>query len=306
MSPTRPASDSASHTHRRAFTLVELIVVMAILAILLTLAVAVSTRVIESNREKLTFSHFHIIEAALDAFAHENPLSAWRSNARYEANYGPYPPTANLVFLAADDGIANVHLRERLLGRRGSSETSLEPFLLNWRPGEAQPEIQEVDHELDSSKALYFFLTNFSPAARALINSLPDDQLTNADNAAVVFAPGDPRNIQLLEIRDPWGKPILYINDRRDDFVNAPDGTRGSQQPDGQPDNPLVALNEGRPLLISHGSDGWLIPGDPDAPETPPADAWKDNLFNVDTDRLNPQFREQILSRPETYNLDLD
>lgn len=155
--------------------MVEILVAIAILAVLVSALFIVSTRVTKTGEVKLAESTIRIIATALEQFN--------------EYDYGDYdfPPDCN-GFIKAD------------------LETALSDFVGVSPPGNI---IKPIFSDDSGSMALYFCL-NMIPPSREIINSL-SDTLLDKDNDPNISISG--KRYPLLKIVDPWEKSLRYVYD---------------------------------------------------------------------------------------------
>jgi hypothetical protein len=111
-------------------------------------------------------------------------------------------------------------------------------------------------------------------------------------------------DIALNELRDVWGNPLLYINDCRDRFDNVNTNSAGA---DGRIDNPMLEANNGKPVFVSPGPDGYFTTQDVVGPgvEAPPTDPLADNIYSIPravVERLDPVVLNDLLRYDFTAN----
>jgi len=207
------------HRCKYGLTLVEMLIVLAIIVVLAAIVVAVASRIDSQAKEKLTKSTFEVLCAALNQFKD------------YEYNYsGPY---IGLDFPLDCNDFAVEVLQSTL-------QTAL---------GAARVTITGGVHEpgFSASEALYLFLS-MVPQCKQTLERIDSSLVTNEDSSGnrlkVVI---DGREYPLFRIVDPWpekgkkssvGKAIQY--DYYDEKVIPPN------------------LNQTRsfPVLRSAGPDG--------------------------------------------------
>ncbi len=219
-----------------AFSLVELLVVMAVIAILITLAFKGGSAVLEHGRERDTETLFGMLNQAIDTFYAEKPYVRNRDAMQ---RYGGYPPDE----LAVLDGDAALPTPgARLVNPTASIE--------NVYLGPAVPAIDTVDPQLLGTdvRALALAIRLRSPKAATILDGIPErfqadvppDELYQAGD-------GDP-GIRLVYYVDAWGTPIEYY---------------ATRTPSDRKSNQHAAFSAwamqksgGRPVFVSYGPNG--------------------------------------------------
>ncbi|MCK4960345.1 MAG: type II secretion system protein [Planctomycetes bacterium] len=171
----------------RGFTLLEIIVVVAVLAILASLVVGVGRRLREQAEERLAKGAIDIIVLALD---------------EYYSFHGKYPFEAIQPYISTDlkllddltDGTS-----DGIDGTVGGTGTHNDLY--------------------SSSEALFYFLDN-TPTSRGLIRTISATLISNkGDNGLplTITITGSSSAIDLVRFIDPWGKSLRYTYDRSTD-----------------------------------------------------------------------------------------
>ena len=165
--------------HKTGVTLVEILVVVAIIAILATMVISLAARIETQGRERLTESTFALLNAALGEF------SDYGYN--YEAPYSEFdfPLDCNGF---TQDGF----------------ETTLEDAL-GLDAGSVSIIGDHNDTDYSGSEALYFFLSKV-PESRKTLAKI-DSSLIISDGW---ISTTDGREYPLLRIIDPWGETLQY------------------------------------------------------------------------------------------------
>jgi len=222
---------------RRAFTLVELLVVVVILGVLLTVLLMVSGRVLHSQKAAATRSLMSQVRTAIDQFAAENPLQHLYDRPDLRS-FGPYPPyqLANAAAVPAGGSPLSVaqalEPQHRLLsaGAAPAVPVSLAQRLALDFSGTRAPDVgayvsaslqsQSAQQQRDNDiRALYAYLRAYSPgtlnqipesAKRPLVRG-PAEQGEFINPTGAGTAPGASGLVEVLGIFDAWGVPLDYF-----------------------------------------------------------------------------------------------
>lgn len=220
--------------NKTGVTLVEILIVVAVIAILTTMVVGIATRISNQSKEQLTKNTFALLNAALGQFRD------------YGYNYNPVTPDPaerdfyrGLDFPLDCNGLDVVaalpipSLQETLCNALG-----LPPGSVSISGG------VHDDPNYSGSEALYFFLSRV-PASRQTLDKIDDSLITNEGFGK------QPMNITigvkmypLLRIIDPWGTTLHY--DYYNEMIIPPD--------------PFTKRNF--PLITSAGPDRIFRTGD--------------------------------------------
>ncbi len=182
-----------SYRHKTGVTLVEILIVVAVIAILATMVVGIATRINNQSKEQLTKNTFALLNAALGQFR----------DYGYNYNYKA-PPTApapvrdfyrGLDFPLDCNGLPLEPALGTALGAAGAE--IIPPGVLH-------------DLNYSGSEALYFFLSRV-PASRQTLDKIDDSLITNLsfDKQPMNITIGV-KIFPLLRIIDPWGTTLHY------------------------------------------------------------------------------------------------
>ncbi len=198
-----------------AFTLVELLVVIAVLGIMITVITLVAGRTIYNQRKANTLGIMRSASMAIDQFAQLNPLASIY-NRHDRATFGPYPPymlkgarSAASVRGVLDPGPTFNTLSERVLRDLTGQRNPPNP--------ERWVRLNDGD-ENDDARALYIYLRAFAPDA---VGSLPPDRLKPLDPQRPEYVnpsgqgpePGADGSawFDVLALHDAWDVPLDYL-----------------------------------------------------------------------------------------------
>jgi len=233
---------------RSAFTLVELMVVMAILAIVIGMTLAVTGRAVNDAKARQTRAILIGLQSAVDQFKLDAPL---RRMKKFNDRYRGYPPDELGAF---EDGADRIKLKgvDNYLGPIGPGGKSKLVF-----PGAA------ADHPLGGIKAMALAIRLYSPKGALALDQIgatfrkpsPPDQYFDRNGNNVLDTEDEP----LISFVDAWGTPIAYFATNPVPGSNAdnpPTAGAGREFDRFKTAEFMVAKNLGKPVLVSFGPDG--------------------------------------------------
>lgn len=185
-----------SYRHKTGVTLVEILIVVAIIAILATMVVGIATRISNQSKEQLTKNTFALLNAALGQFR----------------DYGYNYKVPNAALAPVRDFYRGLDFP---LDCNGLPQPILEPALAS-ALGATGISISGGVHgpNYSGSEALYFFLSRV-PESRKTLKKIDDSLITNEGSdkrpmeIRIDFLSG-PKIFPLLRIIDPWGTTLHY------------------------------------------------------------------------------------------------
>jgi prepilin-type N-terminal cleavage/methylation domain-containing protein len=162
--------------YEAGFTLVEMLIVVAIIALLATMVVGLASRISNKTKEQFAESTIAIISAALEQF--------------YDYGYSYPPPYSEFDFPLDCNDFSQAALETTLRNALGAVSVSISGGTHK--------------NEYSGSEALYFFLSRV-PECRAALDKIAGSLITNKDSYSndlkLVI---DGKEYPLLRVADPW------------------------------------------------------------------------------------------------------
>ena len=176
-----------SYKHKYGVTLVEMLIVLAIIALLTSMVVGIAGRISNQSKEQLTRNTFALLNAALEQFRdyeYNYPHTNY-SGLKFPLDCNDYPVAALQTTLSDALGAANVLITG----------------------GTHNP-------AYSGSEVLYFFLSRV-PESRKTLDKIDSSLITNRDDNGnrmkiAIDIGGVVRVYPLLRIIDPWGETLRY------------------------------------------------------------------------------------------------
>lgn len=258
-------ASSAGLFRRGAFTLVEILVVVAIIVILLVSVVTLGGWAVRKGQSKNTEGMLRIVAEALEQFAADAPLAAVKQpggagQVTYVSRYGNYPADELEVY---GSGIPGATQGRSLAPGGGvvvpdSGEFQDMTFIL----GGAAPQYENRD-----IAAMLLAIELHSESAAQILSRVSEKHLV----AVPVDAAGDP--VQYLDrngdgkynpkddeglrwLVDDWQVPVSYFAQRDFRAGATPSSNRQQDWSWNEVSTRLVKMNGGAPVLMSWGPDG--------------------------------------------------
>jgi len=176
-------SHPRTHTRQRAFTLLEILVVVAIVALLVAVTTMVGSAVVNSGKKKATLGVLQTLDSALAAYMDEKgekpPALVEISYAQLPENF-PDAQSGESLYFPAIDG-------------RGRESTSDDLFEVN-------------------SVALFIESAKVVPSTQNIVNSINPKFLQN-------WSPSEDYFPFMLTAFDAWENPIRYVHPKFDGIV---------------------------------------------------------------------------------------
>jgi len=226
-----PSIYERARCRRRGFSMVELLVVIAVLGLLISLVAVVGSRAIQQQKVRNTQQTIQNTMLAIEQFATEDPLHAVYGKKGRET-FGKYP-AYQLANATVSNSVGDV--LESSHSVLGHVPNNLQERLASDLSGESNPDNNDwalIRHPDDvptddgngDIEALYAYLTAYSPASLDLIPEgarKPFYSKADVDHRSFVNPkgspggdPGDPGGQDwrdVLAIHDAWGVPMDYM-----------------------------------------------------------------------------------------------
>lgn len=257
---SQPASP-AGLTRRRGFTLIELMVVIAIIVLMLAMFFAVGQSVLTGGKERNTKAMMLLVESAINEFHAAAPLAQYNApggvGGEYVTRYGNYPPCELEVF--TQTGLpsppASVSIGNLTPGAVGGGA----------QLSEDSPSSGFADITNRDIKAMLLAIRTFSVAGSEILDRI-DSRYRRINDLADSFVAPD-RAVEYLDrdgngnpdlgdtpleiLVDDWGQPIEYLSTR---IVQGAGLT--TELPRQVMADAWVQSNNGVPVLMSYGPNG--------------------------------------------------
>lgn len=215
----RSSTPAVLSLRRGAFTLIELLIVIAVIGLLIGVIAVVGSKVMYGQKVRLTQTTMRAIKIAIDQFAAEDPLRSIY-NKKGNAAFGPYPPytlaepmSGKVNYLVEAQGATGWdHLGVRLAADLSGDRST---------PAEPGPYVDiEQGNRNDDIRALYAYLAVYakgelSQIPTTAIKRLPDrvgtpiEMVNPAGTGTGSGAPVD-GPVDILGFYDAWGVPMDY------------------------------------------------------------------------------------------------
>jgi prepilin-type N-terminal cleavage/methylation domain-containing protein len=203
---TRPAT-------RRAFSLVELMIVIAILGLLVSIGVFVGSRVLYEQKVSQARATMQILTSVAEDFARVDPLRNKNRGATMETHFGGHPPySLDDTVDFDDDNNRDFFADIRVVFH----------FYLANRQGSINNYVSELDPEPDANLDLWISILNFYGLTRQfapdLLDTIPEDIVVDppVEQPFLIEPDGrlgdsDEQAVDVQAIVDPWGVPYQYL-----------------------------------------------------------------------------------------------
>lgn len=278
MRPTSAIRRHGAKRYPRAFTLIEMLVVIAIILILLGSVLVAGNSIITRTKIRNTRAVLLVVDAAIDEFHRQKPsIIGARQNqigggkVRYSKRYGGYPPDEVEMFTVS--GLPQ-STGGPPTGRSlsvGQAEFHPPPTGGNYTPmtfytrGNPQSEIEHRD-----LLAMVLAIDMYCEPAAMLLARVPDgnrwkglfdpngDPLQFLEDAGAADGTWNPVEDRQLPfgILDSWGQPLSYMAQRDYTGTTSDIPSNNAVANWNKASTEMIRLNNGRPIIMSWGPDG--------------------------------------------------
>jgi len=232
---THPSHTARIPGARAAFTLVEILVVIAIIAVLVAITTLVGSAVVDTGKKRATQGVLQTLDSAL---------------AAYIDSKGDNPPALVPIPYAS--------LPTALQGDYSIDESAYYPAIDGRGRESTSGDLKEVN-----SVALFIESSKVVPSTQEIINSINPKYLR-------VYTADEEIQPQLLTAFDAWGNPIRYVHPKFDGII---EGERRSLGDAGRPVNIInpnkpffvagaLPMNPGRSVRMNFVRRNRLIDAD--------------------------------------------
>jgi prepilin-type N-terminal cleavage/methylation domain-containing protein len=225
-----------------AFTLVEVLAVVAIIAILLGLVVGVSSWAVKSARQRHTGSMLSLLDTAAEQFKKETAGSLGRI-PMYLERYGGYPPDELAPFVNASrgGGIPNP-----------AAPQNPGPVINPVATADVVPQDPDTNVPGADMRAFVLAVRLFSNEANVFLERIDIRFKRTADPSVHRWDRGGDTSVDATDepldyFVDSWETPIVYFNTRE---ASPSAGSRSEMS------SAILRFSGGRPVFCSYGPDG--------------------------------------------------
>ncbi len=269
----------ATRLRRAGFTLVELLVAIAVIALLVGLIGVAGSSALVRGRVRETQSVMRTLEMAITQFNEEAPLGRVPA---YRGRYGNYPcdELEGFVRIVGAPGIPAIPAGTGPVIGPGSASDLNTPIA-----GLGAIENQDI-------KAMVLVMRLYSPAATEILDKIPAQYRRTPPDIDEFFDRDTDGNLgpddePLVYFVDSWGTPFGYYATRQ---------TGATPTPRGQLSDAFVSLNRTRPLLVSYGPNGpdQLELPLPVTMESDYSDSAINDLYNEDNVYIDESIKDRL------------
>jgi prepilin-type N-terminal cleavage/methylation domain-containing protein len=192
-----------SYANKTGLTLVEMLIVVAIIVILTTMVIGLAGRINDQSKEQLTRNTIGILTAALGQFR----------DYEYRYKDNPiYTPAERQFYLGLDFPVDCTFLNDADIGNAVARALGLAPGSVLISGGAPDPTFS-----FSAGEVMYFFL-NQVPECRKTIDRIDKSLITNLGYVTnnqpriitITYLGGSVKNYTMFRVIDPWGTTLRY------------------------------------------------------------------------------------------------
>ena len=260
--------DCSGRIERRAFTLVELLVVMVIIAVLISAVMVAAPALIGKAKTTNTLAMLTVVQSAVDEFRREQKSKPTvTKNRSYRKRYGEYPPDELEAF--TDFGVPG-GASHSLVPGGGAMIPDATGGGSGYRPmkfyARGLPSDESVT-EFRDQVAMIVAIQLLGDTSASILAGVQDQYwaapLDPSTNNPAVFVDRkggdegtwDSNDHQVRYIIDDWDNPISYMA-QRDFDESVPTLASSNHGSWNEGATEMIQLNGGKPIIFSYGPDG--------------------------------------------------
>ncbi len=253
--------DNHEGSTRHAFTLIEMLVVMGIIAILAASIVVATSTVLEQQKARNTRTVLQIVSDAVEEFKREQTANGTiTKNRAYRKRFGLYPPDELEWFTPVSPSGNTMAPGGAVMFPIPSGAGGYGPMRFYTDGTSADAE------EFRDQVAMIVAIEELGDASASMLDRLHDRSrktlfdATTGNPAVFLDRNGDEvwdtGDRQIEYIVDAWGTPISYLAQR--DFREITGAaTASNNHPSwNEASTEIIKLNHGQPVVFSYGTDG--------------------------------------------------
>jgi len=204
--------DSNSSTRPSAFTLIEILVVIAIIAVLVGITTAIGSSVINSGKKKATRAVIQSLDQALGAYIDQT---------------GDIPPAlVEVPFASLPSGV-----QTDMPTSNGVKLSAFYPAI------DGRANLDRTDLRLVNSIGLFIQSASVVPAVQERITEINSKFVKN-------YSPDEAIQPLLLTVFDAWGNPIRYVHPKFDGIIER------VRRRLGDAGDPVNIINPNKPFFV--------------------------------------------------------
>lgn len=252
-----------------AFTMIELMVVVGIIAVLAGALLVAGNAVIQRGRAQNTLMILSVVDNAIDEFSQRQQSNPTLTRqAAYKKRYGTFPPDELEVFI---DGLPTQNNSTKALvpggGKVVTGGTGGGSFQeMTWQTTPYTNDQLRAEGNRDIA-ALLLAIDLFGDESRMMIDKLPAENIVEPrlpDGNPLLYLDRNQNQMydQMIDkplryVVDSWDVPLSYMSQRDFGIAGGNVDTSSTNHPSwNEASTTLVRLNGSRPIVFSYGPNG--------------------------------------------------